>query len=260
MSYTKAQICNLSLRLLHVQPITTAQLTADAPEQAAMINDVYEIIRDEVLIEHPWNFAIKRAPLTQLGGTITTWTASGTSNVWQATLTTEPANVEFDGVEGTEQTSVAACTAAYYWYWASSVLYVYSTSDPDTAYSKIDAVIPEFEWDRAFSLPADYLRLIKVEDDAKFVIEGSRLLTGESSVKIQYIAQITDESSFSMAFISALSARLAAELAMPLTEDADTAKVMFELYKEKLRKAKGIDAQEGTGQQEEDLSWEEARA
>jgi hypothetical protein len=61
--------------------------------------------------------------------------SSGTANVWQATVTTEPKHVFFNGVHGQLKASAAACTSARDWYWASNVLYVYSTSDPDKAYT-----------------------------------------------------------------------------------------------------------------------------
>ena len=221
--------------------------------------DIYEYIRDEVEASHPWNFAIKRAELTVLGGEVTTWTASGTTNVWQAALTTEPARVEFDGIEGDEQTSAAACTAVYNWFWESNILYAYSTSDPDTAFSTINAFIPEFDWDYAYSLPSDYLRAIHTEDDVKFVREGIYILSNESELKIKYIAQITDETLFSPAFVVAFAQRLAAEAAFALTTDPKTVEAEFNVYKEKSRMAKGIDAQEGIGEREETIPWDKAR-
>jgi hypothetical protein len=183
------------------------------------------------------------------------WIATGTTNVWQATLTTQPARVEFDGIEGTEQTSLVACDAERDWYWASDVLYAYYAS----TYTEIEALIPEFDWDHAFSLPSDYLRAIKVKDDADFVREGNYLFSDEGELKIQYIAKITDETKFSPAFVTAFAARLAAELAMPLTENASISEALYSLYQDKIKMAKGIDAQEGVGQKEEDLSWEDAR-
>ena len=58
---------------------------------------------------------------------------SGTSNVWLAALTTEPNAVWFDGTFGTNVTSTVLCNGAGKWYWASNVLYVYYTEDPDGA-------------------------------------------------------------------------------------------------------------------------------
>ncbi|MBW2106756.1 MAG: right-handed parallel beta-helix repeat-containing protein [Deltaproteobacteria bacterium] len=55
------------------------------------------------------------------------------SNTWQATLATEPDQVFFDGVKGTNGGSIAGCNSAREWYWAANVLYVYYTEDPDGA-------------------------------------------------------------------------------------------------------------------------------
>uniref|UniRef100_A0A6M3IYR8 Putative tail tubular protein n=1 Tax=viral metagenome TaxID=1070528 RepID=A0A6M3IYR8_9ZZZZ len=258
-STTQTTICNQALRLIGAKKIT---IITQAVEEARVLNDIWTDMLDEVLASHPWNFAIKRASLTALGGLVTTWTAEGTTNVWQAALTTEPASVKFNGTTGTEQTSAAACTAANYWFWESNILYVYSASDPDTAYTNpgINAVIPEFEYAYAYSLPSDCLRLIRMEEsDSDFVREEARILTDESVCKIQYIARITDTTLYTPGFITAFAARLAAEIAYPLTNSAALVETMDKLYEKKLKRAKGMDAQEGVGQKQEDLSWEEAR-
>lgn len=263
MSFSKLQICNKALRLIGAQRISSSDLTNDSNEAARILNDIYDTILEEVITSHPWNFAIKRATLTEIGGVVSTWTAQGTTNVWQAALTTEPASVKFNGTEGTEKTSIAALTAERNWYWASNVLYVYATSDPDTLYTSpgIEAVIPEFEYDHAYSLPSDCLRVIRMEDDdAKFVKEEQRLLTDEDSAKIQYIAQITDTTKFSPGFIMAFAQRLAAEMTIPTTNSPSLASEAYALYQQKLREAKALDAQEGTGYEMGDSTWEEARA
>jgi parallel beta-helix repeat protein len=60
---------------------------------------------------------------------------SAAANTWQAACTTEPGIVFFDGTKGIKETSVANLSADTEWFWASNVLSVYSTSDPDTAYT-----------------------------------------------------------------------------------------------------------------------------
>jgi len=65
---------------------------------------------------------------------VSTWGDEG-SNVWSATLAANPWSVWFDGTLGTEVASQGAVTSANKWYWNSNVLYIYSTSDPDTAYT-----------------------------------------------------------------------------------------------------------------------------
>ena len=66
-------------------------------------------------------------------GLVTTWAAHDT-NIWKATLASDPYVVYLNGTLGTEVGTIAGCNGANKWHWASNVLYVYSTSDPDTAY------------------------------------------------------------------------------------------------------------------------------
>jgi hypothetical protein len=55
------------------------------------------------------------------------------TNLWKATLTTEPQTVWFGNVKGTKVTSAENVDSAYEWFWSANVLYVYSTADPDIA-------------------------------------------------------------------------------------------------------------------------------
>lgn len=65
---------------------------------------------------------------------VTGWTNEG-SNVWSAPqAVTSCSQVFFNNTKGTNAGSIPAIDAEYEWYWASSVLYVYSTADPDTVW------------------------------------------------------------------------------------------------------------------------------
>jgi hypothetical protein len=68
-------------------------------------------------------------------GYIYTISSTVMQNVWQSTVATQPYVVWFNGTLGTLETAVANLTAANKWYWSGNVLYVYSTSDPTTAYT-----------------------------------------------------------------------------------------------------------------------------
>jgi parallel beta-helix repeat protein len=65
----------------------------------------------------------------------TTWTKDDGANVWKATLAGDPNQVFFDEIRGTEETNKVNLNAANEWHWESNTLYIYSTSDPDTAYT-----------------------------------------------------------------------------------------------------------------------------
>jgi hypothetical protein len=59
----------------------------------------------------------------------------GQENTWKADCTTEPNLVFFDNIKGTKEAAKVGLTVIREWFWDSNVLYVYSTSDPDTAYT-----------------------------------------------------------------------------------------------------------------------------
>ena len=65
---------------------------------------------------------------------ITSWIEYNT-NIWQSTLTTEPSQIYFNETHGTNVSSILLCDGVNKWYWTSNILYVYSTSNPNTAYT-----------------------------------------------------------------------------------------------------------------------------
>ena len=56
-------------------------------------------------------------------------------NIWQTSIAANPIFVLFDGVLGRRENSLANLNSARDYYWSGGVLYIYSTSDPDTAYT-----------------------------------------------------------------------------------------------------------------------------
>lgn len=114
-----------------------------------------------------------------------------------------------------------------------------------------DTVAPVFEYSNAYTLPADCLRVLQSENsnlsnNEKFRIEGRKLLSDEDTIKILYVAKITDTTEYDTSLIETLSARLAAELAYPITQSSGLMDRMFTLYQTKLKDARFVDATEGT--------------
>jgi len=66
MAHSDASIATLALRLLGDGRNTVADLQTDTTVQAKACRAVYETARDEVLRDHPWQFAMKRAELAQV--------------------------------------------------------------------------------------------------------------------------------------------------------------------------------------------------
>jgi parallel beta-helix repeat protein len=99
------------------------------------------------------NYGTGANPLINGSGLISGFTAysPGGPKIYQASVTAYtgiPQKVWFNNTLGTAVGSIAALTGANDWYWASNVLYVYSTSNPATAYTSpgIEASI----WDGVY--------------------------------------------------------------------------------------------------------------
>jgi hypothetical protein len=74
------------------------------------------------------------------------------------------------------------------------------------------------------------------------------------------VSQVTDTTQFDSLFVDCLAQRLAAELAMPLADNASLAKSMWDIYAMKVREARATDSQEGTPREAVDATgWLMAR-
>ena len=110
-----------------------------------------------------------------------------------------------------------------------------------------DTTDPVMEVDNAYQLPADCLRVLRDQyHDTVFRVEGRRIVTDESTIKIIYIARITDPNEYDALLMECISARLAADCAFALTASRTLAADMFALYEAKLSEARFINAGEGT--------------
>ena len=59
---SKTDIVNMALRILGAARVT---IITEASEQARIARDVWDIVSDDVLVDHNWNFATRRATLAQ---------------------------------------------------------------------------------------------------------------------------------------------------------------------------------------------------
>ena len=110
-----------------------------------------------------------------------------------------------------------------------------------------DAEAPLFDYSYKFQLPVlPYcLRVLEIEDEPDYNVKGRYIHCNESSITIEYIARITDPGLFDSLLKEAIEARLAAELAYPITRSPELIKAMWDLYAAKLREARTMDGMEG---------------
>ena len=129
----------------------------------------------------------------------------------------------------------------------------------------LSATTPNHEFTYQHALPTDCLKVVRTSWDADGLsiehrIEGRFILCNETTVKIEYIARMTDVAQFDELFVDVLAQRLAAEMCMVFTDNQSLTRSLLEVYAAKLDEARGVDAQEGTPREIVDVSsWLVAR-
>jgi len=109
-----------------------------------------------------------------------------------------------------------------------------------------DSTAPAWGFSFAYTLPADCLRLLKILDyDSNYKVEGRKILSNTSSMKILYIARVIDPNEYDELLRETLSASLSADIAFAVTSNNTTSQNMYQLYQEKLRDARFVDSTEG---------------
>jgi hypothetical protein len=109
---------------------------------------------------------------------------------------------------------------------------------------------PLSEFENAYQIPNDTLRVLFVGQDYEHVdrnyrIEGDVIVTNSVSCKAQLLTRVEDTSKFSPLFQQALVARLAAELAIPITNSRTLQEQNYAIYRSKMGEAETMDATQG---------------
>jgi len=109
-----------------------------------------------------------------------------------------------------------------------------------------DTETPSWGFSYQFTLPADCLRVVTILNyDYDYKIEGRKILANHSTVKIQYVARITDPNQYDELLRECISAGLAADIAYGITSSNPVSSNMYALFQDKLREARFVDATEG---------------
>ena len=125
------------------------------------------------------------------------------------------------------------------------------------------ASAPVFEFDYAFQLPSDFLRLhpdYEYQAETDWQIEGNQLLTNDGdTLYLRYVKQVTDANLFDALFREALAAQLAYQMAPPVTKNNTTRQDALNAYNLTIREAKKVNAIEKVSAKTPDASWITAR-
>lgn len=220
---------------------TATDIDADSTPQAEAIRRWFAPARDECLASHPWNFATKRARLTL------TWTAlSGVALADNGSGEIRVTHTSHGLSTGTRihMQDVEGVTAANgTWYMTRIDANTYDLDDSVFAGTHTSGtgewiVAPLHGWDYRHTLPADLLRIVRVngyegneEDSAPYALEEGYLLSDDDVLEIQYVYQHTTVTTWTQDFINAFACLLASYVAPEITESVgrgETLRKQFE--------------------------------
>lgn len=120
-------------------------------------------------------------------------------------------------------------------------------------------IAPAPEGGSAFALPSDCLAVVSVAA-ARWSVEARRVLADAASpLPIAYIARIADPALYPPLFVEALSSRLAADLAEPLTQSGSLGEAKMREHRLILSEARSRDAQESGPMAAPATGWTFAR-
>jgi len=114
-----------------------------------------------------------------------------------------------------------------------------------------DADAPSFEYTYAFTLPADMLRKILVNDTGylsdgeciDYIIEGDQILTSDTTtLYLWYIKQVTDPNMFDTLFIDLLACAIARQICEKLTQSNTKTAAAEDAYQTALAEAQRVGA------------------
>jgi len=130
------------------------------------------------------------------------------------------------------------------------------------------SVIPPFDYDYAYPVPSDSLRILDVagypnrfwtlgrNDDRKAILING---TGGQEINVRYVQKVTTVGDYPAAFAKVLSAALAVELCERITQNDGKIQVAAARYEQAIKDAYLTDAIEMPPQQQPEDEWILAR-
>jgi hypothetical protein len=115
-----------------------------------------------------------------------------------------------------------------------------------------DAEAPAFGYPAAFTLPADFLRVVQVGDDADDVdykVEGGKILASGTVLNLRYIFRNEIEATWDPLLVKAMELQMAAAMAYPITMSAAKEQVQLEKLERFMKQARAADGQDDPAQQ-----------
>lgn len=106
---------------------------------------------------------------------------------------------------------------------------------------------PAFEFGYKFTLPADFIRALSVGDEwetPRYVIEGRNILANTNSLKLRYVFQNTDVTTYDANLVRLLELLMASKAAYAITQSTSLAQYRYQEYQTALKSAKAVNGLE----------------
>ncbi len=212
MAYAEIDIINLGLLQIGALPITV--LNENSPN-AIKANKIWQYIRDEVLQARDWKFAISRVALAQ--------NATAPLYAYNYAYTMPSDFLRLKRWRNTESRGInpLAYPDGYWYQFIDHSGYPQPTVYDPPVYPPGNPYVIEALPDGTFCLLTDY-------DNTS------------QALYINYVKRETNPIRYSPTFITALSFRVAAALAIPITESQQKFQTMMGLYQGILKSAEAV--------------------
>lgn len=283
MAADKLAIYNDALSLVGGRRLAT--VTDDVEEQR-IITEIYGDCRDFVLSEHPWTFAQKRAALINMTmPDVDLWVAA-TAYVVDDTVKFN--SVDYNCLVANTSTIFSVDLAAAEWEekltWVTATGYAVGDQVYESGLSYTCLIahtsgtfatdLTALDWVQSEELimdadgmayiyykPTDYLETTLLSDtSAKTKMEGIRILSDTSGLKLKYTYALDTPSLYTAQFSKCLAQYIASKIAFSVTESATKSEALLDEYvKIVLPKTVSSDSKEGSPKEVQADEWEIAR-
>ncbi len=109
-----------------------------------------------------------------------------------------------------------------------------------------DAVKPVFGYANAFTLPADFIRVVTINDCERpdYVIENGKILINANQIQLVYVFKNYNASTYDADLIKLLKLSIKSRIAYAITQSTTLAQAAKDEYEFELKRAKSVDSQE----------------
>lgn len=261
MAQTKTSLANLALMHLGGGPPFFTDIDTDTTKEGKLFIQCLDNSRLAVLRAHPWNFAIDRVSLALKA--ITNCVNSGAGLIRVTAVGHGLSTGNFVTVASVQGTSEANGQWTVTLVDANTVDLQASTFTNTYVSGGVIGLASAYEFQFKQALPTGFVRLVSIEDDPEFEVEGAYIVTDSQTLKIKFVKDvfsgITNYASMDPQFFQALSLHLAWSACYAITQSNKLRMEIWESLQQVIGRARHVDSTESPAKQFTADEWDFAR-